>query len=130
MAEVYALKHPDTGAFWYIGSTAGSSVSRYRYHLSRHASHRVRRWVSFLRAQGKEPVLEVLAVTTLRRARRLEQHLIGSDRSLLNSYRANVSHHHDFDRMVSISRLTTRKHWGIINDPTVWGHWTPQCQRS
>jgi hypothetical protein len=101
VAEVYALEHPDTGVTWYIGYTCGYARERYSAHLSDRATPAVRRWVSFLRAQGKVPVLRVLAVTTPERARALERHLIGRDASLLNVRYAKRAYHRDTDHIPS-----------------------------
>lgn len=117
MAEVYALQHPDTRQTFYIGRTCGYARERYAAHLSRSAAPRVRRWVSFLRAQGKRPLLVVLAVTTPARAEALEKHLLGSGTGLLNTRSASVAYHRDTDHIPDYHELTERDDSVLVSDP-------------
>ncbi len=82
MAEVYALKCPDTGIIRYIGMSTVSAASRYREHIHNPLDS-IRPWLVSL--APKLPVLSVIeSELSNKRATELERKLIQSSENLLN----------------------------------------------
>lgn len=114
MAEIYALKCPDTNVIKYIGK-ANDSQKRLKSHLrdSKNRNTPVYKWIRSLSEQGKCPNIEVLLITD--NWQEDEIRLISQHPNLLNVAKGGNEPHCDYE-----TRAENGRNNSVKRDKRIW----------